>query len=240
MNIPGSDQTVTVSFFRYQGKNKVWGMKQMRDARAPMRQMEGLEFFKPLGTGSGAGYSLWPDFSVYGLLAVWETEAQSRKFLDSPLFAHFIEKSLERYTILLKPLSSRGSWSGFSNWRVSEPATNNTMVAALTRATLKPRFLVKFWRMVPGVSASHKDAPGLIFTKGIGEVPLVEQATFSVWENLESMKNFAYKNEHAEAIRVTRQRNGFREEMFTRLQPFDAQGTWNGKDPLKPYLDNYL
>jgi spheroidene monooxygenase len=198
--------------------------------------MEGLEFFKPLGTGSGAGYSLWPDFSVYGLLAVWETEALARRFLASPLFAQFIERTQERYTIFLRPLSSRGSWSGFNSWSVSPPDKDNPLIAALTRATLKPRFLFRFWSLVPGVSASHKVAHGLIFTKGIGEIPLMEQATFSVWENLESMKAFAYKNEHAEAIRITRAKNGFREEMFTRLQPFDASGTWNGEDALKPYL----
>lgn len=229
-------QTVSISFFRYSGKNKVWGMRQMRDVRALMRRQEGLAFFKPLGTGSGIGYSIWPDFSVYGLLAVWETEVLAKNFMESPVFARFIERTTERYTIFLKPLSSRGSWSGFNAWSVSPPDSDNPLIAALTRATLKPRFLFRFWRMVPGVSASHKDAPGLVFTRGIGEIPLMEQATFSVWENMESMKAFAYQSRHAEAIRVTREKDGFREEMFTRLQPFGSAGSWNGRDPLSPYF----
>ena len=236
MNTQGSSQTVTVSFFRYEGKNKVWGMKQMKTVRAPIRQMEGLEFFKPLGTGSGAGYSIWPDFSVFGLLAVWKTEAMARQFLASKLFAQFVERTRERYIIFLRPISSRGSWSGFSSWRFREPSPDNPLISALTRATLKPRFLVKFWRMVPGVSTDHKEAPGLIFSKGIGEIPLMEQATFTIWENVESMEAFAYKTRHAEAVHITRKKDGFREEMFTRLQPFDASGTWNGEDPLRPYF----
>lgn len=236
MTSPEPIQTVTVSFFRYEGKNRIWGMKQMKCLREPLRQWEGLAFFKPLGTGGGTGYSLWPDFGVYGLLAVWGSEAAAREFTDSPLFNQFIQRTRERYTVFLRPLSSRGSWSGFSAWRCSPPDPDRPLACALTRATLKPRFLLKFWSMVPGVSTSHANAPGLLFSKGIGEIPLLEQATFSIWENWKSLEAFAYKTAHAEAIRVTRKRKGFREEMFTRLQPFDTLGTWNGGDPLAPFL----
>jgi len=77
-------QTVTVSFFRYRGFQKIWGMMQMVASRAPMRSMTGLQFFKPLGTGSGVGYSIWPDFSVFGMLGVWEN--RKRKGFREEMF----------------------------------------------------------------------------------------------------------------------------------------------------------
>ena len=95
--------------------------------------------------------------------------------------------------------------------------------------------MFKFWSMVPGSSAAHDVADGLIFSKGIGEVPLLEQATFTIWVNTQSMVNFAYKSFHAEAVKITRKRNGFNEEMFTRLKPFLAVGSWNGINPLEEY-----
>lgn len=211
----------------------------MYSARAPMRAMPGLQFFKPLGSGSGVGYSIWPDWSVYGMLGVWDNLAHARRFLESDLFADYCAHSVEQYTVFLKPVSSRGAWSGFGDWEFSDPNPNSSIVAALTRATLKPRYAAKFWSMVPRVSEDHRDYKGLIFTKGVGEIPLMEQATFSIWEDVKSMESFAKETFHGEAVRITRERNGFREEMFTRLKPFDAEGTWKGGDPLAPYLNRH-
>jgi len=109
-------QTLTISFFRYGSlTNKIWGMSQMYLVRKPMRKMAGLEFFKPIGTGSGAGYSIIPDFSVYGILAVWEDISAAEAFLKSKLFSDFEQHSSEQYTIFMQPLLAKGSWSGFAN-----------------------------------------------------------------------------------------------------------------------------
>ena len=83
----------------------------------------------------------------------------------------------------------------------------------------------------------QRGCPGLIYTKGVGEVPIIQMATFSVWENLESLKNYAYNSlEHREAIKKTHKIDWYKEEMFTRFQPFKTKGTWEGKDILAPYL----
>lgn len=211
-------------------------MQQMYGARAPMRKMEGLKFYKPLGSGSGLGYSLWPDWSVYGMLAVWQDEKAAQKYMNSKLFKTYTAHSTEQYTIFLKPLSSRGSWSGFSGWEFSDPNPESELIAALTRATLKSHYLIKFWSQVPRISAEHHNFRGLIFTKGIGEIPLMEQATFSIWQNVKDMEDFAYRTFHKDAIIETRKRDGFDEEMFTRLKPYRSVGKWRGDDPLKPFL----
>jgi heme-degrading monooxygenase HmoA len=62
-------------------------------------------------------------------------------------------------------------------------------------------------------------------------------ATFSVWENVEALKNFAYNSpEHQEAIKKTRQIDWYKEEMFARFQPYRSLGKWGGEDLLAPYL----
>lgn len=213
-------------------------MKQMYSARAPMRKMPGLKFFKPVGSGSGLGYNIWPNWAVYGMLAVWDNLKHAEDYLASDLFDTFRAHSVEQYTVFLKPLSSRGAWSGFDGWEFSDPAPDSPLVAALTRATLRTGFLIKFWKMVPRVSREHEDYKGLLFTKGIGEIPLMEQATFSIWENVKDMESFAWKTYHGDVVRITRENNGFVEEMFTRLKPFRSVGTWDDIDPLARFFDS--
>ncbi|MBE0662390.1 MAG: spheroidene monooxygenase [Bacteroidales bacterium] len=213
-------------------------MKQMRLSVSPMRKMEGLQFFKPLGTGSGTGYSMWPDFSVYGLLAVWKSHEQANSYLESQLFRNFVNNSVEQYTIFLTPISSHGSWSGFNKWEFADADTTSSLICVLTRASLRKRFLFRFLRLVPRISAELINHQGLIFSKGIGEYPVFEQATFSIWENASCLDAFVGKPNHMEAIRKAREHSGFKEEMFTRLRPYLAIGTWQGKDLLKDYLSD--
>ncbi|MEY3855064.1 MAG: Spheroidene monooxygenase, partial [Bacteroidota bacterium] len=57
------------------------------------------------------------------------------------------------------------------------------------------------------------------FAKGVGEFPLTEQATCSLWESAAHIDAFAYKsNEHSPMIKKTRQFNWYREEMFVRMK----------------------
>ena len=64
----------TISFFKYR-TNKFWAFKQMYLAFELLSKVPGLNFFKLLGTGAGAGFSLYPDFSTYAILCVWEKES---------------------------------------------------------------------------------------------------------------------------------------------------------------------
>jgi len=231
-------KTTTISFFRYQGfSNRTWGMSMMYKVREPLRKHPGISFFKPLGTGSGAGYSLWPDFGTYGLLVVWKSAQYAEDFLKSKLFKDFEAHSEEQYTLFLAPIRSKGTWSGFGDWQINDHDKPLKTVAALTRATLKPKFVIPFWKMTPRVSLEHENFKGLIFTKGVGEIPLMEQATFTVWENVSDMEAFAYKTFHGEAIRRTREKDGFSEQMFTRFRPLKAVGSWKGHNPVQEFLD---
>jgi spheroidene monooxygenase len=229
------NQVATISFFRFGGfLNRLWAMKQMVEGHRKMKHLKGLMFYKLLGTGGGDGYSLMPDFGVYAIFSVWESNKYASDFKHSPIFTDYEQHCFEHITIYLSPVSSRGSWSGFDAWRTTAYDPDIPFLAAITRAAIKFSYLPKFWSMVPGISREHKKAEGIIFSKGIGEYPFFEQATFTIWENLESMNSFARRNSHLSAIKVTRARKGFMEEMFTRFQPVLFEGNWSSfQDRLK-------
>ena len=74
-------QVVYLHFFSY-SKHRFWAFTQMQRAHAGLQQCKGLQFYKMLGTGAGAGFSLRPDFSTYALLTVWDTEQCKVKAFD--------------------------------------------------------------------------------------------------------------------------------------------------------------
>jgi hypothetical protein len=58
---------------------------------------------------------------------------------------------------------------------------------------------------------------------GIGEVPFIKQATFSIWESKEQMRSFAYKLPlHKEVIKKTHQEKWYSEDMFTRFKVIEG------------------
>jgi hypothetical protein len=71
--------------------------------------------------------------------------------------------------------------------------------------------------------------PDLLYTKGIGEVPIIQMATFSLWKNMDAILNFAYKNEyHKKAIALTKSYNWYKEEMFSRFIVYNSI-EWTGR-----------
>ena len=231
-------QICTMIFFRFESRpNKKWAFSQIVKARDPLSKTNGLQFFKLFGLGGGHGYSLKTKFDKYGFLGVWEDMAHAEQFFNGELFAEYKSRSVEAYTMIMQPISSRGTWSGFGDWRpVSEGLQDNELVCVLTRATLKPKYIFRFFKQIAKVVRDHKERKGLILTQGFSEMPLIEQATFSIWENEKLMKDFAYQSAHHEVIRMTRENDGFREEMYTRMQPIETRGSWYGEDPLKPHM----
>lgn len=123
-------------------------------------------------------------------------------------------------TIVGETLLSHGSWDGFELKKIDAEKHDDTKpIAVLTRATIRLRKAKKFWSEVPPVQEQMKDVKGLLFTVGIGEMPLIRQATFSIWENETLMKTFAYgRDAHREIIAKTRSEGWYSEEMFARFR----------------------
>ncbi|MBK9487640.1 MAG: hypothetical protein IPO07_01760 [Haliscomenobacter sp.] len=232
-----SPQIVTITFFRYSNpQHKWWGFKQMALAPLELAKIAGLSFSKMMGSGNGNGFSIWPNFGVYGLLAVWDDAVSAEAFFSThPLFNAFKERAKEIWTVYLQTAKVHGTWDGGNPFTENVPFQAEAPVAVLTRATIRTKRLWHFWRFVPGVSKAmwREHQEGLLFSVGIGELPLVQQATFSLWKNSADMQAYAYKGKfHSEVVRKTRELGWYKEELFARFHPYRVEGTWGGETIL--------
>ena len=211
-----------------------------------MSMVKGLRFWKLLGSGKGNGFSLRPDFSRYALLAVWASEAEANHFFnDSSMGQAFREQAFEQWTIWLAPIRSHGQWDGANPFQddanLISLAHNESLggdrshapIAVLTRARIRSKKLLAFWRRVPSTSHALGKSKGLIKSIGVGELPFIRQATFSLWQSQDEMMQYAYHSpSHRDVVRRTRQEDWYGEDLFTRFVPLKAEGTWNGQNPM--------
>ena len=228
-------QITTISFFRYSSlRNKFWGLKMMQFAQKSLQNVSGMTFYRLLGSGKGRGFNPLPDWSVYCLLQVWESEEDANEFFNSSdLMRQYAVHSDELYTLYMKNISAGGTWVGKNPFEKGAELDSDKPIAVITRATIKWNWLLRFWTYVPTSQQALDGNEGLIYTKGVGEIPIVQMATFSLWKNFEAVKQFAYKSkQHQEAIRRTRKNNWYKEELFSRFQPYKSTGKWEGKDLL--------
>lgn len=214
-------EITTLTLFHLK-KNKFWAFKQMGLVGQNLHKVLGLKFFKVLGTGGGNGFSLRPDFSTYAFLGVWKDVQHAESFFDShPFFQQYLNKADGYRTFYLRPIHVYGLWSGQQPFTVtkSDKKTTPVPIAIITRATLRWQRLLSFWKAVPFASKAIEAAQGIQFYKGIGEWPFVQQATFSIWDDFEAVKNFAYKGKaHAKIIKQTRKKNWYKEDLFSRFE----------------------
>ena len=207
-------------------QNKFWAFKQMGVGFPFLRNVPGLSFFKLLGTGAGQGFSLKPDFSTYALLAVWEDQAAADHFYQSnPLIKSYREKASSIRRLSLANTASHGLWSGLNPFvPTTTQQTKNLPVAIITRATLRPQRLLSFWRAVPKASKAIEAAHGVLYYKGIGEWPFIQQATISIWNSLEEVMQFAYKdNAHKQIVKQTKKERWYKEDLFARFLVINDQ-----------------
>jgi spheroidene monooxygenase len=229
---PRVSQTVSLSFFRFAGPlARVWALAQMGFARPAMARTPGIGFWKLCGSGTGQGFTPLPNTAVYAILAAWPDHATAvDRVTHAPVFRRYQAKAAETWSVFLTPVSARGHWSGVAPFQTG-PATPGAL-AALTRATIKPRVALRFWGRVPNISAMIGSDPNVAFKIGIGEVPLLHQVTFSIWPDEAAMAGFARTGPHAAAIRAVRAEGWFSEELYARFTVLSDTGTWYGKSPL--------
>jgi hypothetical protein len=229
----------TLSLFNYNSTAaKTWAFAQMGLAGFELAKTRDLRFWKLLGTGNGGGFSLNPNWSRYGLFAVWETpEAADEFFAESKLINKYEKHANEIWTVKMLPIRAHGLWSGANPFQSFAEIKKDMPVAVLTRAKIYFNKLGRFWSFVPATSRELALAENLIASVGIGEAPFVRQATFSLWRGEQDVQNFAYKSPvHREVVKLTRQENWYAEDLFARFTPVASEGTWNGRDPLAGLL----
>lgn len=226
--------------------------------RRSLAGVEGLRFWKLLGTGSSETFALRDaDPTVWGFFGVWESsEAQARFAESSRVAKAWAKRSDEQWSATLQPLRSKGHWAkrdpfdGLAFHDAPAPNADGSMssieaisatgvissrgladppIAVLTRARVKPSQWRSFARAIPPVATAMQSAEGLRFSLGIGEAPIGLQATFSVWESAEAIAAFAYKGEaHRSVIQRTASAGWYAEELFSRYSVLSERGRISG------------
>ena len=211
-----------VKFFIFKfHKNKFWAFTQMGIHKKYLYNVKGLKFYRLLGTGGKTGFGLYPDFKTYCFLSVWENKSDALFFIEKNKFIlKYIEKAKSIRVLSLVAFQSIGKWAGINPFLIdlddSEPKSQK--IAILTRARISPIKIFRFWKSIPKASKEISKAKGVYFYKGIGEIPFLEQATISLWNSVEDVKEFAYKSKiHKNIIRKTKNENWYLEELFCRF-----------------------
>lgn len=212
-----------------QKASRAWAWMRLVLGPRVLRSQPGLRFAKVMGSGAAGGFGLRPSGTHRGLFLGFDDEISARAFIDqSSALAAYRDRSQELCVALLRAYSSKGTWEGAAmNTTVSVPSEGP--IAALTRASIKPQHALKFWRLSPPAERSLERSPGCLLAAGLGEAPLVRQATLSLWTNAAAMDAYARSGAHQEAIRSAYAGGYFSESMFVRFAPIDLRGTWKGQ-----------
>lgn len=166
-----------------------------------------------MGVGK-AGFNPQGSGHEWAILVVWKNQAEQNQWWQSLLAQKASVKNFK-----LQPLFGNGTWSGRDPFaEINAPLTQATKIAVITRASIKWRKAKLFWESVPGVADDLTNKFNPEFTAGMGEIPYIRQATFSVWNNEEEMKRFAYQNNaHKKVIAMTKEHQWYSEDLFYRF-----------------------
>lgn len=232
----GSEQIATLTFFHFHHlHHQWWAFKQMQEARSYLPHTRGLVFYKMLGSGGGNGFSVLPDFSTYALLGVWHDIQDTLNFFSNDPYYHQLkEHSTYQWTLQLKAIKVKGKWAGKQPFHLHAHTSSEGLIAVLTRATIHGRKLFSFWKHVPKVSRHlYQSQAGVLFSKGIGEAPFWQQATFSLWQSRQAMTDYAYRSgKHQEIMIKARELQWYKEELFAEFIPVAMSGSWPGLPDL--------
>lgn len=235
-----SFRPVSVTVFNYPKYAVPAAVMSMALFHIPLWLSGRISFYKLFGTGRNGGFDKRPNWKQWALLMVHTNhpDYSGRWYLGWFINGWLRFWNAEVYTIWLEPLESHGVWDGKIPFaRNAEAGSVSESIVVLTRATIRLNRLNRFWMHVDEVARQMQQAPGLVVSLGIGEIPYIKQATLSVWKDAASMKAFAYQTPaHLEVIRKTRSENWYREELFARFRIIQVNGTLNGSNPLTGIL----
>lgn len=227
--LPGSPAVAALLMTRVRASAVPWAAWQLTRRGAALQGIPGLRFGRVMGSGARGGFGLKPGLDCQAVFAMFDSLASAERFLaESELAQAYRARAEESFSATLLATSSRGSWSGvgMAPGAVAQPGQ---VVAALTRAAIRPSRVLPFWRHSPPAEADLACAPGCRLAVGLGEAPLLRQATFSLWDSTEAMDAYARHGSHQRAIQAAWQQRFFSESMFVRFVPVSVQGTWQGR-----------
>ena len=118
-------------------------------AHNELHKVKGLSFYRLMGSGKGKGFNPLPDWSVYSLIQVWESEEVANKFFNSSnLIKKYESYTVEIYTLYMKNIAAVGTWINKIPFKKGMDLNSNLPIAIITRATIKWTWLFRFWKYV--------------------------------------------------------------------------------------------
>lgn len=218
---PGSYVSVHVTRFSSLRAQVRW----RRTASRLAPKVAGLRFAKAmtsLGGGSTYGFgSDLPDPRRQIAITIWKDVDAYDRFTSSPLGGAL---SRPGYAVLTQALSTRGTFLG----RRPIDATGDggahedgLAVITLGRTTFRslPRFIAHGVRL----ASPTLEADGLVTAASAG-FPPTGNATFSIWEDGESMHRFAYGDRDCHRATARATPPILREQINARLRPLRIEG----------------
>lgn len=221
-----SHSITTLIIFKTKGLgNQFWAFQQVPLAIFRLKKVPGLNFVKSMGSGGGKGFDFTPSFSTYCWLLVWENKELAETFFqNNSYYKSYVARSIETKLFYLENVMSHGLWSKVNPFIKTTDFNPDSSVVVLTRARIKLSRIVQFWTKVGRTANELYKFEDLQFAIGVGELPFIQQATISIWKNIESVKQYAYKDEtHKRVIALTRQYNWYSEELFARFVLVDTK-----------------
>ena len=221
---PAPDIAVVVLMEYRGGSHLLWGWGRFLFGRFALQRMPGLRFAKVMGSGHEGGFGLRPSFNRHGLFCVFAGQEAADAFLQSAWLKQIQPHVKTGRWLTLEAFSSRGRWSGQEIKATAAPPVNEPVVS-LTRASIRWSQALRFWRLAPPAEASLARAGGCSLSVGLGEAPILRQATLTVWDSMAAMNAYARSGAHEVAIRTAYDGCHFSESMFVRWRLLGT-GEW--------------
>lgn len=231
-------------------QHQAWSWLRLVAGATPYKDVPGLTMVKVMGSGHGGGFSLRPSATHQGLICTFSHLDLALRFLEGPAVQSYRSRARECWTGVMSVQSAKGLWDKQA-WQASSPeslgsrsetenesqsqsqsqseAAPRAPFAVLTRASIVPTKAVAFWRYAPAAQADLGHAKGCLLAMGLGEAPLVRQCTFSLWQDTDSMLQYARQGAHQVAIAAAYKHHFFSESLFVRMQVLHMAGVWMGR-----------
>lgn len=236
---------VTLTIINYPRLLGIAGFFSMLFFRFFLAGKKKIIFYKLMGTGLNGSFDLRPDTRQWVIMSFSQTMCSSGTECNTNTqIKNQYGKAIARWLrffrcetaiFQMNIISGHGKWDGKSFTPIAgQLIPEQEPIAIFTRATIRLNKLQSFWKAVPKTNKRTKEADGLLFSLGAGEIPAIRQSTFSIWASAADMKAFAYNTpEHVDVIQRTRKECWYAEEMFLRMKLISACGSVKGKDVKK-------
>jgi len=237
MRVPDNFPIAAFTLAHYPKAGSLAAMAHLGMDRWPLAHTSGLRFWRLFGVGKGRVFDPRADLQRTALFTVWNSSVSLKQFENSSrVMRSMRDRADEVWTVHLLPVRWHGRWGGRDPFEGVSPASPSEPGpwVILTRASIRPSKVSAFLKAVPAVSQQLLQQAEFINSVGVGEAPLLYQATISLWRNLPAVTSFAYgPASHSDVIRRTRREQWYREELFARFKPIDSWGMWDGIDPFR-------